>query len=385
MTAPARQRLRTYARYFAAWSLAGVFYFSQTRVQRSLQHSSVPWSEDLTTWMTGMYLCAALTPAILGLIHRFPIDRKSWHRHVPLHLLFACLFSTVELAAHSVVLSRLGLFLGNRRTAASNFGVLMAVAFESNVLTYWIILAISHAISLYRRYQEREKEALRLELSSAELKTQLVRARLGALKSQLQPHFLFNTLNAIMVLVRQQKTADAEETLARLSDLLRHVLNDAEAQEVPLRRELEYLRLYLSIEQVRFRDRLRIRISADDETLDAAVPHMGLQPLVENAVRHGIGRSSSAGLVEIAARRANGSIEIRVRDDGPGLVPTTSGTGIGLANTRARLEQLYGSAARLSLEDDPRGGALATMILPYRAIAGADEEAVSHATEHAAG
>jgi LytS/YehU family sensor histidine kinase len=334
--------------------------------------------------MTGVYLCAALTPAILWLIHRFPIGRKSWQRHVPLHLLFACLFSTVELAAHSVVLSRLGLFLGDRRTAGSNFGVLMAVAFESNVLTYWIILAISHAASLYRRYQEREKEALRLELNASELKTQLVAARLDALKSQLQPHFLFNTLNAIMVLVRQRRTADAEETLARLGDLLRYVLNDAEAQEVPLHRELEYLRLYFAIEEVRFRDRLRIHISAEDAALDAAVPHMALQPLVENAIRHGIGRSSSAGLVEIAARRADSALEIRVRDDGPGLAPAPSGTsGIGLSNTRARLEQLYGGAARLTLENDPRGGAIAVLTLPYRAIAG--EIALTHATEHAAG
>jgi len=384
MTAQGRKRLRTYARFFVAWTLAGGFYFSQTRVQRSLQHSSIPWSEDLTTWMTGMYLCAALTPAILLLIHRFPIGRRTWHRRVPLHFLFACLFSTVELAAHSVVLSRLGLFLADQKTIGTNFRVLMAVAFESNVLTYWIILAISHAFSLYRRYQEREKDALRMELNESELKTQLVHARLSALKSQLQPHFLFNTLNAIMVLVRQQKTADAEETLARLGDLLRYVLNDADAQEVPLHRELEYLRLYLAIEQVRFRDRLCIRISADDDALDAAVPHMCLQPLVENAIRHGIGRSSSAGNVEITARCSGGSLEIRVRDDGPGLAPTRSGaSGIGLANTRARLEQLYGSAAHLSLENDPRGGAVATILLPCRAIPA--EALVTHAVEHAAG
>ncbi len=187
------------------------------------------------------------------------------------------------------------------------------------------------------------------------------------LKNQLQPHFLFNTLNAIMVLVRQEKGRQAEEMLARLSDLLRCVLEDVEAQEVPLRRELEYLELYLSIEEVRFQDRLRIEISVEPATLEAAVPHLGLQPIVENAVRHGIGRRSAAGRIQIDAAKVNGNLEIRVRDDGPGLPPGgLDSRGIGLMNTRARLQQLYGDAAKLTVENGAEGGAVATMILPYR-------------------
>ena len=166
---------------------------------------------------------------------------------------------------------------------------------------------------------------------------------------QLQPHFLFNTLNAIMVLVRQQRGAQAEEMLARLSDLLRCVLDEVAAQEVPLRRELEYLQLYLSIEQVHFQDRLRIEISANPTVLDAAVPQMILQPIVENAIRHGIARSSAAGQIRISASRTGDTLEIDVQDDGPGFPAAHSSNtrGIGLANTRARLEQLYGDAARL--------------------------------------
>src|SRR5262249_20097228 len=156
---------------------------------------------------------------------------------------------------------------------------------------------------------------------ASELQAQLMRAQLSALKMQLQPHFLFNTLNAIMVLVRQQKGRQAEETLARLSDLLRWVLDDVDTQEVPLRRELEYLQLYLAIEEVRFQDRLRVEIDADPLVLDAAVPHMGLQPIVENAVRHGIGRSLKAGRIHICASRVNGTLEVKVKDDGPGLPP----------------------------------------------------------------
>jgi LytS/YehU family sensor histidine kinase len=162
-------------------------------------------------------------------------------------------------------------------------------------LTYWSILGAQCTYGWYRRYEERRQEALRLELRSSQLERQLAEAHLSALKMQLHPHFLFNTLNTIMVLVRQQKGREAEEMLARLSDLLRCVLDDVQAQEVPLSRELEYLQLYLSIEQVRFQDRLRVDIAADPEVLDAALPHMALQPIVENAIRHGIGRSSTAG------------------------------------------------------------------------------------------
>jgi two-component system, LytTR family, sensor kinase len=170
-----------------------------------------------------------------------------------------------------------------------------------------------------------------------------------------------------MALVRQQKGEQAEEMLARLSDLLRCVLEDVEAQEVPLRRELEYLQLYLYIEQVRFQDRLKVEISTDPAILDAALPQMGLQPIVENAIRHGIGRSSAAGMIRIGASRVNDMLELRVQDDGPGfpLANTPPDKGIGLANTRARLHQLYGDEANLSIENGQQGGAVVTMTLPY--------------------
>jgi LytS/YehU family sensor histidine kinase len=169
------------------------------------------------------------------------------------------------------------------------------------------------------------------------------------------------------VLVRQQKGALAEDTIARLSDLLRCVLDDVTAQEVPLRRELEYIRLYLGIEQLRFADRLNVEIDAAPDTLDATVPHMGLQPLVENAVRHGIGGSASAGRISIHANKVAESLELTVSDDGPGLgATTTPGHGIGLANVRARLGQLYGDRATLVLANGAASGATVTMVVPYR-------------------
>jgi LytS/YehU family sensor histidine kinase len=243
------------------------------------------------------------------------------------------------------------------------------IGYHQSVLTYWTILAAQYGYGWYRRYEERRQEALRLELRSSQLERQLVEAHLSALKMQLHPHFLFNTLNTIMVLVRQQKGREAEEMLARLSDLLRCVLEDVQAQEVSLARELEYLQLYLSIEQVRFQDRLRVEVAVDPEVLDAGLPHMALQPIVENAIRHGIGRSSSAGAISITACRVDGTVQIKVVDDGPGLGSNGGGSGIGLANTRARLRELYGEAAELTVENGERGGVVATMVLPFHAVA----------------
>jgi len=215
------------------------------------------------------------------------------------------------------------------------------------------------------------------------LQSQLVQARVGVLKMQLQPHFLFNTLNAIMVLVRQQKSKEAEETLAHLSDLLRCVLEDVEAQEVPLRRELQYLQLYLSIEQVRFQDRLRVEISADLAYPRCSRTANVLQPIVENAIRHGIGRSSSAGRIKISAARVNNTLELRVQDDGPGFLSpgasenqSSPNQGIGLANTRARLRQLHGEEARLITENCHSHGAVVTIIFPYHTVPGTFETEV---------
>ncbi len=373
---------------FLAWTVVGVFFFSQGLVQRSFSHDPTPWWHYLASWMTGVYICAAFTPLIGWLGQRFPIERHKRLRRIALHLLFSCTFSTLEILAQSAVLHGLGLFPALMPSFQAKLLTLVSLGFHQNVMTYWTILGVVFAVRLYHRYQEREKQALRLELSASELRTQLMRAQLSALKMQLQPHFLFNTLNAIMVLVRQQKSRDAEETLERLSDLLRCVLDDVEAQEVPLRRELEYIELYLSIEQVRFQDRLRIEIAVDPAVLDAAVPHMGLQPIIENAVRHGIGRRSAAGRIEIAAARVSGRLEVRIRDDGPGLAPgpAAGARGIGLTNTRARLSQLYGESARLTLENDPRGGAVATVVLPYREISAcaAPELVETHAIDHPA-
>lgn len=363
-----RRRLREYAIYFLIWTVVGLFFFSQGLTQKFFSRDSTPWWHYLVSWMTGVYVSAALTPAVVWLGGRLPIERRNWPRRTVLHLLFSLAFAIIQLIVDSELLFRFGVFPSVMKSFVTTFFFLLMLGFHQNITTYWLILGIQHAFRYYRAYQDRQREALRLELHASELKNQLARAHLSTLKMQLQPHFLFNALNATMVLVRQQKTQEAEEMLARLSDLLRCVLEDVEAQEVPLRRELQYLRIYLSIEQVRFRDRLCVDIIADPLVLDSAFPQMGLQPIVENAIRHGIGRSSAAGKIKISASRVNDALEVVVQDDGPGLAAASSPaiSGIGLANTRARLKQLYGSAGRLTIENGVHGGAVVTMLLPFR-------------------
>jgi two-component system, LytTR family, sensor kinase len=378
-SATLRRELRRYPLYFVAWTIVALFFFSQAIAQKLASHEPTPWWHYLVSWLVGAYIWALLTPCILWLGRQLPIHRRNWLRRVPVHLLLSVCLSIFELASEGAILSRLGVFPSIMRGFFGAFFFLLVIGFHQGIATYWLLLGIQYGLDYYRRYREREKEALRLELHTSELRSQLVHAHLSALKMQLQPHFLFNTLNAIMVLVRQQKSAQAEEMLARLSDLLRCVLEDVEAQEVPLRRELDFLRLYLSIEQVRFADRLGVELSVEPALLDAAVPHMALQPIVENAIRHGMGRSSAAGKIRISASHLDAMLEIRVQDDGPGFPDPNAaeGSGIGLANTRARLEQLYGAAARLQLENREQGGAVVTMILPYHVVAGAREDDVT--------
>ncbi|HEV2129507.1 MAG TPA: histidine kinase, partial [Longimicrobiaceae bacterium] len=196
---------------------------------------------------------------------------------------------------------------------------------------------------------------------------QLTRAQLDVLKMQLHPHFLFNTLNAISALMHRDVPA-ADRMLARLGDLLRLSLEKAGTQEVTLRDELEFLEPYLEIEQTRFGDRLKVEWTIDSEALDAMVPHLILQPLVENSIRHGIAPRAAPGRIEISAQRSNGSLQLEVRDNGRGLNQGDQmrSTGVGLSNTRARLAQLYDGSHSFEVGGAPEGGVVVAMEIPFR-------------------
>jgi LytS/YehU family sensor histidine kinase len=225
-----------------------------------------------------------------------------------------------------------------------------------------VLVSVHQARHNYQRFRERE-------LRASQLEAKLAQTQLEVLKMQLHPHFLFNTLHAISTLIHRDPDA-ADEMVAQLSDLLRMTLANIGIQEVPLQQELEFLHRYLDIQKMRFQDRLEVIVDVPSETLDIQVPNQVLQPIVENAVRHGVDARSGSGRIEVRARTTEHMLELTVRDDGPGVngavrLPRER-PGIGLSNTRARLRELYGPASTLSLENHPQGGALVTLSIPLR-------------------
>ena len=248
------------------------------------------------------------------------------------------------------------------------FRELVITNYHVEFLTYWAIVGLAVAANYYQRYRERELSAARLQLSTSKLEAQLAQAQLEALRTQLQPHFLFNALNSISVLMREDIEA-ADRTLVELSNLLRLTLATDTAHEISLKKEIELIESYLLIQQTRFQDRLQVKIMTDPAALDVRVPSLILQPLVENAIKHGIARRAGSEEIEIRAERCNGSLRLQVRDNGPGLTSNPEGglqLGIGLSNTRDRLERLYGGEQRLELVNRTEGGVCATIIIPFR-------------------
>jgi len=342
---------------FICWTFFGLFFASQVLINRTYHGYPLLAGYVVSKRLSCAYIWALLTPLVIYLCRRFRIERGRV-RSLLIHIVAGLAFSLIQLGAYLVAISYIDPLV---KPFASVFQEFIVTDLHFNLLTYWALVALSHTADYYRKYQERE-------LTASQLREQLAHAQLTALKMQLHPHFLFNTLNAVAVLVRKNSNKEAINMLSGLSGLLRHSLENIDTQEVSLKDELEFLKLYLEIEQVRFNDRLRVRMEVEQETLAALVPNLILQPLVENAIRHGIGKRSAAGLLEISARRENGRLRLQVRDDGPGISGNGKPTGaqIGLTNTRTRLRQLYGEAQKFVLCNAIGGGAIATLEVPFR-------------------
>jgi len=341
-----------------AWVAFALFFASQLVVLRSYAGRPLNVTGALLSWLLCAGLWFAGTPLILWMAHRFPIDRQRWLPSVLVHLPASGLLSLLMLGVYAFILPPFGL-ADLSQSWMERFRAQLVASLYSEIVTYWIVIGLSNAIDYYRKYRERD-------LSASQLETRLAQAQLEALRMQLHPHFLFNTLNSISVLMGENVAA-ARRMLTQLSELLRASLENVGSQEVSLREELEFLKNYLEIEQTRFHDRLSVRMEVEPEVLDARVPNLILQPLVENAIRHGIAPCARPGWIEIRAARENGMVALNVLDSGPGLKSHSAKSfvkGIGLSNTEARLKQLYGNNHTLEISDVASGGLRVAIAIP---------------------
>jgi signal transduction histidine kinase len=316
------------------------------------------------------YIPALLAPAIVGNALRYQWGRVPWSTQIGVHVAGALAYSAVHTAVMVVFRTLLVWLEGWPAGALTWYDYAPMYYFRQLdwlFMTYLFIVGLAHALA-YRR--ESEQRAL----DTAHLETRLMEAQLQALQRQLHPHFLFNTLNTIAGLIRIDVDA-ADRMIDRLGDLLRMTVHTSGMQEVALKQELEMLQKYIEIEQTRFGDRLRISMNIQPETLDARVPNLLLQPLVENAIRHGIAPNGRPGWIALDCSRDGEQLTIQIRDSGNGLPPErlmALNRGVGLANTRARLEHLYRSSHRFAFANVP-GGFCVTVSIPFQVIAPAPE------------
>lgn len=357
-----KSRIKRWLIIFGIWTVVALISAFNWYYWRDLGNMDNPWSwymlivAKLSVW----YVWAVLTFFILWLGRRVTLDRLGWRRWFAAHLGLSIGCVGAYMIVYDIVIVAL---LGYPLSLEA-FGNFVGALFHQHLsyffLAYWAIIGVDYAIGYYKKFRERE-------LRAAQLERRLAEAQLESLKAQLQPHFLFNTLNMISAYMHSDVYA-AERMLIKLSDMLRLSLRQMQGQRITLKKEMELIRLYLEIQQARFKDRLEIKIDIDPALLDALVPCLILQPLVENSIRHGVAPHSKRALVQISASRENGTLMLRVADTGPGLPPDwtdNSETGIGLSNTRERLKQLYGHRQSFVLRSREAHGVEAIICVPY--------------------
>ena len=338
---------------FCFWTVLGLSFASQFYISSAKAGLELSWKQAVNYALGDWYVFAVLSVPVVRLSRRFRIESGTWARSLAFHAIASVLFSLVYVVFR--------VWVGQWQSHAlfqDVFRPLLVKTWHFNLLIYWVIVAVSHAFDYYRKYRERE-------LRAADLERGLAQAKLQALQMQLNPHFLFNTLHSISSLMHKDIEA-ADKMITRLSDLLRAALAGAGTQEVSLREELKLLQLYLAIEQVRFGNRLTVKLEVAPETLEAQVPNLILQPLVENAIRHGIEPRARPGCIELQVHRQDGFLAVVVSDDGAGLEANGAiKEGIGISNTRARLRELYGSDHRFELQRGQQGGVRVELSIPY--------------------
>ena len=340
----------------AFWTLLGLAFASQFYFSSAQFGNPVSWRWAVGYSLADWYVFAVLSVPAIWLARHFPFERPRRLRATIVHVLASLGFSFAFMAVRSAIAT----WQSSNASFAQSFEFLLLKTWHLNLLYYWVIVGVSLAFDYARKFRERE-------LRAAELEKRLTEARLQALQMQLNPHFLFNTLHAISSLMHRDVEA-AERMLVQLSDLLRRALESTDTQEVPLREELDFLSRYAEIEQARFGERLKIEMNIAPDALDALVPNLVLQPLLENAIRHGIEPHARAGRVQVIAKRDGESLHLEVRDNGGGIVNGKVAEGVGLSNTRARLKQLYFERHDFELGNIGNGGVSVRIRLPFHTL-----------------
>ena len=353
---PARRTALNALAIFGVWTTLGLLSCAQGALFLAQAGQHFTWGM-FAARMLDWYTCAIFTPFFFWLAARFPVDRRHWRVNV-----------VVQLAGSTVAVVIKYAFLfwfwqHTRPDPRMTFARVLESNFIIESMIIWAVIAIIHGILFYRRWQEREQLAV-------ELRSRLSEAQLEVLKGQLRPHFLFNTLNSISTLVHSDP-ASADRMVVQLADLLRASLETSGKHEIPLAEELALLERYVDIMRVRHEDRLTVSIRATPRARAALVPHFILQPLVENAIEHGIGRRAGSGRIVVDAADAGDELYLRIGDDGDGMASGTNGSlaadeGVGLGNTRHRLRQLYGESHSFAIERSEAGGTLVTIAIPRR-------------------
>lgn len=351
---------------FGIWTILAIsnavmIYLTYVHVGRPVE-----WWFAFSSSFLDFYIWAALSPLVLLLVRHFSFDRSQRLKSFAVHLFASAVFSFVSFATSIPLFWLVG---GVSKTSYPVYPTLTEFFtrqifdpynLHHGMLVYWVIVVVASAIRYYDQLRD-------TEIRASQLEAQMAQAQLQALKMQLRPHFLFNTLNTVSMLMREDVEA-ANRVLVRLSELFRLTLDSDGKHEVALATELQFLESYLEIEQTRFQDRLIVRVDVDPSTLQASVPNLLLQPLVENAIRHGVASRATTGVVEVRSARKNGHLELQVRDNGPGLsnfANSGQGGGIGLANTKERLEKLYRGDYELELSNVASGGLQVTVTIPF--------------------
>ena len=352
-------RIRVVAAVCAAWLLIGVVLGSQTALGMTMQGTPIELSGALTTALINTLPWIPATLLAIALTNRFPLTRERWAGRIWVHLL------AIPITGW---LANVGVVLGFW-TASGSFAGFAALARQA---TFWATIRIHVATAVYgatllitQGWMYFRESRVR-ELRVARLETQLAHARLRALSEQIRPHFLFNTLHTIGQLWRSGRADDADAMLDHLGSLFQRVRSSTDHPAITLDEELAMVEEYLAIERARFADRLRVRVAASDEARGCVVPPLLLQPIVENAIRHGVSASTDAGCVSVVAGVEEDRLVVEVTDDGPGFDAETrsAGSGTGLSNTRERLEQAFGADQSLEAGQADGGGARVRLTLP---------------------